>query len=101
MEQAERNQREIELLEFMKRMGYEINQITPHQNFDEYEFIFIWEADDYVTVEASFNGVGYRLRMIKVNSLFFVNENFDLTFDELRNKIIMFSEANGIYVNNI
>jgi hypothetical protein len=101
MEQAERNQREIELLEFMKRMGYEINQITPHQNFDEYEFIFIWEADDYVTVEASFNGVGYRLRMIKVNSLFFVNEDFDLTFDELRNKIIMFSEANGIYVNNI
>jgi hypothetical protein len=101
MEQAERNQREIELLEFMKRMGYEINQITPHQNFDEYEFIFIWEADDYVTVEASFNGVGYRLRMIKVNSLFFVNENFDMTFDELRNKIIMFSEANGIYVNNI
>jgi hypothetical protein len=101
MEQAERNQREIELLEFMKRMGYDINQITPHQNFDEYEFIFIWEADDYVTVEASFNGVGYRLRMIKVNSLFFVNENFDMTFDELRNKIIMFSEANGIYVNNI
>ena len=101
MEQAERNQREIELLEFMKRMGYEINQITPHQNFDEYEFIFIWEADDYVTVEASFNGVGYRLRMIKVNSLFFVNENFDMTFDELRNKIIVFSEANGIYVNGI
>jgi hypothetical protein len=101
MEQAERNQREIELLEFMKRMGYDINQITPHQNFDEYEFIFIWEADDYVTVEASFNGVGYRLRMIKVNSLFFVNENFDMTFDELRNKIIMFSEANGIYVNGI
>jgi hypothetical protein len=101
MEQAERNQREIELLEFMKRMGYDINQITPHQNFDEYEFIFIWEANDYVTVEASFNGVGYRLRMIKVNSLFFVNENFDMTFDELRNKIIMFSEANGIYVNGI
>ena len=101
MEQAERNQREVQLLEFMKRMGYDINQITPHQNFDEYEFIFIWEPDDYVTVEASFNGVGYRLRMIKVNSLFFVNENFDMTFDELRNKIIMFSEANGIYVNNI
>jgi len=101
MEQAERNQREVELLEFMKRMGYDINQITPHQNFDEYEFIFIWEADDYVTVEVSFNGVGYRLRMIKVNSLFFVNENFDLTFDELRNKIISFSEANGIYVNGI
>ena len=101
MEQAERNQREVELLEFMKRMGYDINQITPHQNFDEYEFIFIWEADDYVTVEVSFNGVGYRLRMIKVNSLFFVNENFDMTFDELRNKVIMFSEANGIYVNGI
>jgi hypothetical protein len=101
MEQAERNQREVQLLEFMKRMGYDINQITPHQNFDEYEFIFIWEADDYVTVEVSFNGVGYRLRMIKVNSLFFVNENFDLTFDELRNKVIMFSEANGIYVNGI
>jgi len=101
MEQAERNQREVELLEFMKRMGYDINQITPHQNFDEYEFIFIWEPDDYVTVEVSFNGVGYRLRMIKVNSLFFVNENFDLTFDELRNKVIMFSEANGIYVNGI
>jgi len=79
MEQAERNQREVELLEFMKRMGYDINQITPHQNFDEYEFIFIWEPDDYVTVEVSFNGVGYRLRMIKVNSLFFVNENFDMT----------------------
>jgi hypothetical protein len=101
MEQAERNQREVELLEFMKRMGYDINQITPHQNFDEYEFIFIWEPDDYVTVEVSFNGVGYRLRMIKVNSLFFVNENFDMTFDELRNKVIMFSEANGIYVNGI
>jgi hypothetical protein len=101
MEQAERNQREVELLEFMKRMGYDINQITPHQNFDEYEFIFIWEPNDYVTVEVSFNGVGYRLRMIKVNSLFFVNENFDLTFDELRNKIISFSEANGIYVNGI
>jgi hypothetical protein len=101
MEQAERNQREVELLEFMKRMGYDINQITPHQNFDEYEFIFIWEPDDYVTVEVSFNGVGYRLRMIKVNSLFFVNENFDMTFDELRNKIILFSEANGIYVNGI
>lgn len=101
MEQAERNQREAELLGFMKTMGYDINQITPHQNYDEYEFIFIWEPDDYVTVEVSFNGVGYRLRMIKVNSLFFVNENFDLSFDELKNKIILFSEANNIYVSGV
>ncbi len=82
MNAIERKEAEIKLITFVEAHGFICKAIVPYQNYDEYIFSKLDKGDE-LNLEIAFNGAGYRMATGHNNYVFYQNNGFDYTWENL------------------
>lgn len=90
MNEAERNKHEKKLIKFVESSGFTMSAIVPHRNFDEFIF-YKNDKNDIYNLEISFNGQGYRIATGYNNYIFYTNNLFDMTWENMEYHVKHFS----------
>ena len=99
MNATERQEAEKKLIEFVESLGFEPKAYIPHATYDEYVFVK-QDGENILNLEVSFNGVGYRLATGYNNYLFFQNNKFELSWENLQFHIFHFNLDKQIDTDN-
>ena len=90
MNQKEREEHEIKLLTFVESVGFICKAIVPYANYDEYIFAKK-DGVDELNLEISFNGQGYRVATGHNGYVFYQNNKFDMSWENLQFHVFHFN----------
>ncbi len=82
---------EKKLVSALSEVGYTLLGITPFRNADK--FYFYKKVDGHLyNIEIMYNGKGYCLKVGQENGFRIIDLKYDLTWQQLIDKIVLFNE---------